>query len=61
MGKSTNQIEAHIENTRADLGSNLHELERKVKSVTDWREHFRSNPMTAVGVAFGGGTCWLLC
>ena len=55
MGKSTNQIEAHIENTRADLGSNLHELERKVKSVTDWREHFRTNPMTAVGVAFGGG------
>jgi hypothetical protein len=55
MGKSTNQIEAHIENTRADLGSNLHELERKVKSVTDWKEHFRKSPMTAVGVAFGGG------
>ncbi len=55
MDKSTNQIEAHIENTRANLGSNLYELERKVKSVTDWREHFRSNPMTGIGVAFGGG------
>jgi len=55
MGETADQIEAHIENTRDDLGSNLRELERKVKSVTDWREQFRSNPMTMVGVAFGGG------
>jgi len=55
MGQTTSQIEAHIEDTRADLGSNLQELEQKVKSVTDWRQHFRSNPMTMVGVAFGGG------
>jgi hypothetical protein len=55
MGQATSQIEAHIEHTRADLGSNLHELERKVKSVTDWKQQFRSNPMTLLGVAFGGG------
>jgi hypothetical protein len=55
MGQTTHQIEAHIENTRENLGSNLHELERKVKSVTDWRQHFRNNPMTMLGVAFGGG------
>jgi hypothetical protein len=55
MGQTTSQIEAHIQDTRADLGSNLQELEQKVKSVTDWRQHFRSNPMTMVGVAFGGG------
>jgi hypothetical protein len=30
-------------------------LEQKVKSVTDWKQHFQSNPMTMLGVAFGGG------
>jgi hypothetical protein len=55
MGQTTNQIEAHIESTREDLGSNLNELERKVKSVTDWKQHFRKSPMTMLGVAFGGG------
>jgi hypothetical protein len=55
MGQTTHQIEAHIEDTRDDLSSNLHELERKVKSVTDWRLHFKTNPMTMLGVAFGGG------
>ena len=55
MGQATSQIEALIENTRADLGSNLQELEQKVKSVTDWKQHFQTNPMTLLGVAFGGG------
>jgi hypothetical protein len=55
MGQTTHQIEAHIEDTREDLGSNLHELERRVKSVTDWKQHFKTNPMTMLGVAFGGG------
>ena len=55
MGEATSQIEAHIETTRAELGSNLQELEQKVKSVTDWKHHFQKNPMTLLGVAFGGG------
>jgi hypothetical protein len=55
MGETTRQIAAHIEDTREDLGSNLHELERKVKSVTDWKQHFRARPMTMLGVAFCGG------
>jgi hypothetical protein len=55
MGQTTHQIEAHIENTREDLGSNLHELERKVRGVTDWKQHFQTRPMTMLGVAFGGG------
>ena len=49
MGQATSQIEAHIEETRTDLGSNLQELEQKVKSVTDWKQHFQKNPMTAIG------------
>jgi hypothetical protein len=55
MGQATSQIKAHIEDTRADLGSNLHELEQKVKSVADWKQHFQTKPMTMLGVAFGGG------
>jgi hypothetical protein len=55
MGATTNQIESVIEKKREDLGSNLQELEQKVKSITDWRQQFRNNPMTMVAVAFGGG------
>jgi hypothetical protein len=55
MGQTAGQIEEHIEATKEDLGSNLRELEMKVKSVTDWKQQFKSNPMTMMGVAFGGG------
>ena len=55
MGQTTHQIEAHIENTRENLGSNLHELESKVRAATDWKQQFRQRPMTMLGVAFGGG------
>jgi Protein of unknown function (DUF3618). len=55
MGQTTDQIAAHIEHTRDSLGSNLDELEQRVKSVADWQRHFRSNPLTMLGVAFGGG------
>jgi hypothetical protein len=55
MGETTNQIEAHIEQTRDNLGANIHELEQKVKSFADWKHHFQNSPMTMMGVAFGGG------
>ena len=55
MGKTPDQIETHIETKRGDLRSNLEELEDKVKSVTDWRQQFRSNPGLMLGLAFGGG------
>jgi ElaB/YqjD/DUF883 family membrane-anchored ribosome-binding protein len=55
MGETASQIENHIEETREDLGSNLHELEERVKLATDWRSHFRNNPWLLLGLAFGGG------
>jgi len=55
MGETTHQIETHIADTREKLGENVRELERKVKSVTDWKQHVRTSPMTMLGVAFGGG------
>jgi hypothetical protein len=55
MGETTSQIEAHIEDIRKDLGANLQEVEDRVKSATDWRQHFQARPMTMLGIAFGGG------
>ena len=55
MGETTNQIESQIESARDNLGSNLNELERKVKSATDWKQHFEAHPVTMLAVAFGGG------
>src|SRR5882757_8740628 len=55
MGETTDQIATQVDNAREDLGSNLQELERRVKSATDWRQQFRNNPMMMVGLAFGGG------
>ena len=55
MVERPDQIERHIESARSELGSNLHELEDKVRQAADWRTHFERNPMTFVGLAFGGG------
>lgn len=55
MGQATSEIEAHIADTRADLGFNRQELEQKMNSFTDWKQHFQKHPMTMLGVAFGGG------
>lgn len=55
MDETANQIEAHIDRTRDRLGSNLKELEEKVESATDWREHFRERPHLFLGVAVLGG------
>ena len=55
MGTTAKQIETDIERTRATLGSNIQELEHKVKTATDWRHHYRKNPLPMLGLAFGGG------
>ena len=55
MGQAASQIENHIEIEREDLGSNLRELEDKVKSITDWHHQFRNQPLVFLGLAFGGG------
>jgi hypothetical protein len=55
MGRATDEIEQHLDRERAVLLSNLEELENRVKSVVDWRRHYRSNPSLWIGVALGGG------
>lgn len=55
MAERPDQIEQHIASTRHQLGNHLHELEDKVKQAADWRTYYERNPMTMVGLAFGGG------
>jgi len=55
MAERLDEIEKHIEYTRSRLGTNLQELENKVKHEADWRTHFDRNPMLLVALAFGGG------
>jgi hypothetical protein len=56
MGQTTiHQIEAQIDRTREQLGSNLHELSRRVNAATDWQEYYRSKPYAFLGAAAVGG------
>jgi hypothetical protein len=55
MDEATRRIEAHIDRTRRQLGSNIRELEDKVDAATDWREHFRARPHMFIGGAIVGG------
>ena len=55
MGETTNQIEAHLDKTRANLDQNLHELENKFRSAVDWKQQFQKKPSGLLAVAFGGG------
>jgi len=55
MGESTSQIEWDIASERNALGRNLHELETKAKSLTDWRTYYRNHPLAMIGIAIGGG------
>jgi hypothetical protein len=55
VGQTTDQIESDIQGKRDALRSNFHELENKVKSVTDWRRHFEKHPGIMVGAAIGAG------
>lgn len=55
MDQTVDQIEAHIDQTRARLGSNVRELEEKVEAATDWQAQFRAHPYAMLGAACVGG------
>lgn len=55
MGERTEQIEREIAQERGNLGRNLNELERRVKSAGNWRTQFDRHPIAMLGLAFGGG------
>lgn len=55
MDERPDQIEDHIRSTQRELGSNLQELENKVKDATNWRVQFERHPVAFLGIAFAGG------
>jgi len=54
VSEAIDSIETHIRETRNDLGANLHALEIKVKSITDWRQYIRAKPLLTLGAVIGG-------
>jgi hypothetical protein len=55
MGETADQIKQQIDEQREQLGSNLQQLESKVKDTVDWRTQFEQRPMAGIGLAFGAG------
>jgi hypothetical protein len=55
VGERSDEIKKHIDTQRSELSENLERLEERVKSTTDWRAQVERRPMTALGIAFGGG------
>jgi hypothetical protein len=55
VGQTADQIKDEIEHQREQLGSNLQQLESKVKDTVDWRSQFEQRPMAGIGLAFGAG------
>ena len=55
MGKTADQIESHIDQTRGDLKSNLEELESRLRAVTDWRAQVDRHPGAMIAAALVGG------
>ena len=50
MSEAIESIEAHILDTRHDLGEHLQALETKVKSLTDWRNYAQLKPLVVVAL-----------
>jgi hypothetical protein len=55
VSETTGDIQAHIRETREDLKANMDELGQKVKSATDWRQHYDKSPGLFLAAALGGG------
>ncbi len=55
MGQTSDQISSDIHQTRAELKSNLRELETRVKTATDWRVQFDRHPAVMATAALLGG------
>lgn len=55
MVQESDRIKQHIDETRAELGRNLEQLEHCVKDVIDWRAYFNRDPFKMLAAAFSGG------
>ncbi len=55
VSETTGEIQGRIRDRQEDLKENILELEQKVKSATDWRQHFDKSPGMFLAAALGGG------
>jgi hypothetical protein len=55
VDQETDKIKHHIETEREELGKDLHEIEDRVKRVTDLKGWFDRNPAATIGAAVAGG------
>lgn len=55
MGQTVHQVEARIARARGRLADDLHDLEAKVESATNWKAHYRRSPYPWLGAAFAIG------
>jgi hypothetical protein len=55
MAQGSDQIKHHIDQERQRLGSNIREIESRVKRSTDWKVIFDKNPWLVIGAAAAGG------
>ena len=55
MDETPDQLRHRVELARDRLGQNLNELQYSIRSLTDWRTHFRDRPWPILGAAFAFG------
>jgi hypothetical protein len=55
MGETPLRIASRIDATRDLLYDNMQELERKVRSATDWREYTKRLPNLVTAIVIGSG------
>jgi hypothetical protein len=55
MAQEPNEIRQHMNEERARLGDDLHEIDRRVKDAFDWKAWYRKNTVTMLGVAAASG------
>jgi hypothetical protein len=55
VAQRSDEIKQHIDRERQRLGSNIREIESRVKRSTDWRSAFEKNPWMLLGAAAAGG------
>ena len=55
MAQRSDQIKQHIDQERERLGSNVREIESRVRRTTDWRAAFEKSPWMLMGAAVAGG------
>jgi hypothetical protein len=54
MGETTDQVKEEADQARERLAEDLHRLEHRIESLSDWRTWYQRYPAYFVGAAFLG-------